>query len=145
MAADFAVEIEKSNTMNSDTETECRNMSTGSTKSSSSIVSNLLAKHTQSRTASNLEDELLRFEQITNLNDDGLLEFWDKNQNNFPRLQPLARVILGIPATSAKAESVFSVAGCLIRKRRASIVPYRAEKTLFIHDNYDLIHKSQFQ
>lgn len=108
-------------------------------QSSSSLVSSLLNKHIKfDQHTSTLGDELSRFQNLSH-SDDDILSFWKKNAINFPKLATIARVILCIPITSAKAESAFSIAGSLIRKRRASITPYRAEKTLFIHDNYDLI------
>lgn len=67
-----------------------------------------------------------------------VLSFWRSQEINFPVMAKLAKVILSKPATSAKSESAFSVAGVLLSKKRAHIEPLRAEKILFIHDNYDL-------
>lgn len=51
----------------------------------------------------------------------------------------VAKILLSIPMTTSKSESSFSVAGSLMRKQRASITPFRAEKILFLHDNYDIL------
>lgn len=108
--------------------------------SSSSLVSSLLHKHLKyDQNTSTLGEEISRFQNLAH-SDDDILVFWEKNANNFPKLARIAKVVLSIPLTSAKAESAFSIAGSVIRKKRASITPFRAEKTLFIHDNYDLIN-----
>lgn len=107
-----------------------------------SLVSSLWAKHISNKnnqTTSTIEDELNRFHLINiKLCEEDILQFWSSNENTFPKLAKIARVLFGIPITSSKSESAFSTAGCLIRKDRAAITPYRIEKTLFVHDNYDL-------
>ena len=40
-----------------------------------------------------------------------LLEWWAENDINFPALSVMARQYLGVPATSASAERLFSIAG----------------------------------
>lgn len=106
---------------------------------STSVVSMLLNKHIKvEQQMGTLEEELARFQNISDCEAD-ILSFWRKNEANFPKLAKVAKVLLSIPMSSAKAESAFSIAGSLIRKRRASLTPFRAEKLLFIHDNYDVI------
>ena len=39
------------------------------------------------------------------------LEWWAANEINFPALSVMARQYLGVPATSASAERLFSIAG----------------------------------
>lgn len=106
----------------------------------SSLVNILLAKHLRNthELASSLDEEVQRFMNHKHNGDDAL-EFWRKNATNFPRLAAIAKVLLSIPATSASSESAFSVAGCLLRSRRASIAPHKVQKVLLIHDNYDLL------
>lgn len=107
--------------------------------SSSSLVSSLLQKHIgMDQNASTLNDELYRFQNVT-FTDDNILLFWKKNAFNFPKLAAIAKVVLAIPMTTSKSESSFSTTGCLLRKQRASVTPLRAEKILFIHDNYDIL------
>lgn len=112
------------------------------TSTSASLVSSLWAKHLNnkhSQTTLTIEDELNRFHLINiTMCEEDILKFWRANENSFPKLAKIARVLFGIPITSSKSESAFSTAGCLIRKDRAAITPYRIEKTLFVHDNYDL-------
>lgn len=106
----------------------------------SSLVNSLLAKYriNKSETPSSLDEEVRRFFNQKH-NDDDALDFWRKNATYFPRLAAIAKVLLCIPATSASSESAFSVAGCLLRKKRASIAPHKVQKVLFVHDNYDLL------
>lgn len=110
-----------------------------STKQPTSLVLSLLAKHVKAvKPVSTLEDELDRFSNVM-CNEESILEFWKTSEKDFPKLGKIAKTLLGIPMSSSKSESAFSVAGSLIRKDRAAITPYRIEKTLFIHDNYDIL------
>ena len=68
-----------------------------------------------------------------------ILEFWKENQSTLPLLCQLARIVLGLPATSAAAESKFSVAGTLIAANRSKLNPEKAKRLLYVHDNYDNI------
>lgn len=106
----------------------------------SSLVNILLAKHLQNarEVPSSLDEEVRRFFNQKHNGEDAL-QFWKKNETHFPRLASIAKVLLCIPATSASSESAFSVAGCLLRKRRASIAPHKVQKVLFVHDNFDLL------
>lgn len=105
----------------------------------SSLMNILLAKHLKNTfEASSLDEEVSKY-VVQKHNEGDALHFWKKNSSTFPRLAAIAKVLLSIPATSASAESAFSVAGCLIRSRRASIAPHKVQKVLFIHDNYDLL------
>ena len=40
-----------------------------------------------------------------------ILEWWAQNEKEFPALSVMARQYLGVPATSASAERLFSIAG----------------------------------
>lgn len=107
---------------------------------STSLVTSLLAKYVKtSKPATSLEEELNRFCSVS-CGDENIMQFWKTNQKDYPKLAKIAKVLLGIPMTSSKSESAFSTAGCLIRKDRASLTPYRIERTLFIHDNYDILN-----
>lgn len=112
-------------------------------KPSTSTMIELLAKHSRAGIngdkPSCLEEEVEKFCHSAHTIED-VLEFWRKNHHAYPRLAIIAKAILAIPITSASAESSFSIAGCLIRSRRASIAPHRVEKVLFVHDNYNLFH-----
>lgn len=84
-----------------------------------------------------IDKELQNF---VNLRDEvsDVLAFWRAQEINYPNLAKLAKVLLSKHTSSAKSESAFSVAGVLLSKKRALIEPWRAQKVLFIHDNYYL-------
>lgn len=104
----------------------------------------LLQKHSSvTRNISSLDAELNRFNGLKEEVSD-VLGFWRMQEYTFPQMAQIAKVILCKPATSAKSESAFSVAGALITKKRANIDPLRAEKVLFIHDNYNLLKCGEF-
>lgn len=88
-------------------------------------------------TISEVEDELRKYKMEIEPIDD-ILDYWKSHETVFPNLPSIAKVLLCKPATSAKSESSFSVAGSLIRQKRSSIDPTRVEKVLFLHDNYDI-------
>lgn len=102
------------------------------------IISQLISKHTTPNLnqSGTIESELLSFKDIM---ESDALKFWKKNKEKYPNLATVANIVLQIPITNAKSEAAFSIAGCLIREKRASIEPLRAEKVLFVHDNYNLI------
>lgn len=102
------------------------------------IISQLISKHTTPNLnqSGSIESELISFKDIM---ESDALNFWKKNKDKYPNLATVANVVLQIPITNAKSEAAFSIAGCLIREKRASIEPLRAEKVLFVHDNYNLI------
>lgn len=103
------------------------------------IRSMLIQKHSSlSKKKSCIEDELNRFSDINETTSD-VLSFWRANDCAYPSLAKIAKVLLSKPSTSAKSESAFSVAGALLRDRRATIDPLRVQKTLFIHDNYEFL------
>lgn len=103
-------------------------------------ISDLITRHTLTNPINrigSIEQELMNFREIANEND--VLDFWKEKANVFPNLAVLADLLLGIPMTSSKSEGAFSTAGALLRKSRSRIDPLRAEKILFIHDNYHLL------
>lgn len=110
---------------------ETRQASTGG------ILSNLISKHIDcSRNLQTIDAELKKFREIMN-DDDNVLDYWKKNDHIFPNLSSVARILLALPLTTAKSEGAFSIAGNLIRDKRASIAPTRVEQVLCIHDNFN--------
>jgi hypothetical protein len=103
------------------------------------LIEKLIAKHINIGLSGSLEEEMAIFSQKKEI-PSCVLTFWRQNESSYPKMSAVAKVILGVPATTAKSESAFSIAGCLLQRRRASIEPMRAEKILFIHDNYDLLN-----
>lgn len=60
------------------------------------------------------------------------LKFWKANEDRFPTLARLAKLVLGLPASSGNCERLFSVAGAVARARRARISPCNLEKLLCV-------------
>lgn len=106
-------------------------------------ISDLISKHALSsptnRTGS-IEHELINFRDLKN--EINVLDFWKRKANCFPNMASLADFLLGIPMTTSTSEGAFSTASSLLRKRRSKIDPLRAEKILFIHDNYHLLDRN---
>ncbi|ODM89363.1 Zinc finger BED domain-containing protein 1 [Orchesella cincta] len=58
------------------------------------------------------------------------LVYWKRNEEVFPVLSALAKKYLAVPATSASVERLFSVAGAIIRARRAAMKISTAERLI---------------
>lgn len=76
--------------------------------------------------------------------DFNVLAFWKDHRNSLPLMCELVKKFLCIPVTSTSSERAFSYAGILISAKRSCLGPFVVEKTLFIHDNYDLVKKTIF-
>lgn len=83
--------------------------------------------------------ELHKYSSVVGVIEDPL-EWWRKNQIQFPYLSQIARVMLSFTATSAIVERFFSKAGVLVTKRKANLDPMNIQKILFVHENYKLIN-----
>ena len=84
----------------------------------------------------NCQDELdLYFVEKPVARDVQPLKWWKENNACFPRLADVARVLLGIPATSAPAERIFSTAGLTVTKLRSCLKPESVEALIFLYDN----------
>ena len=59
----------------------------------------------------------------------------------YPDILKLAKPILHIPAASAPAEWVFSVASNVISKKRANLAPDNANILVFLHDNVEFCER----
>ena len=55
------------------------------------------------------------------------LEWWAKNSKLFPNLARMARQFLGVPASSATVERLFSVVGTFADKRKSAHAETLAE------------------
>ncbi|XP_065187650.1 E3 SUMO-protein ligase ZBED1-like [Sycon ciliatum] len=67
------------------------------------------------------------------------LLWWSTNAARFPRLAPLARKYLCIPATSVASERVFSFAGQIVDKRRSKLSAEMIDAQVFLHKNAHII------
>ncbi|XP_067125595.1 E3 SUMO-protein ligase ZBED1-like [Centruroides vittatus] len=97
----------------------------------------LLQKHTGSHRVG-IEAEIQQYLSVTTAVEDPLL-WWKDHESSFPRLACLAKYILSVPATSIPSERAFSVKGILWNEKKSNLSPAKLDKTLFIHENHDLI------
>ena len=63
------------------------------------------------------------------------IEWWGKNQTQYPLLSQLARRYLAIPATSVPCERVFSAAGHIVSERRSCLLQDNVNRLLFLTKN----------
>lgn len=63
------------------------------------------------------------------------LLFWADNAANYPLLQQLATLFLGMSAGSVPVECMFSVTGLVCNSKRSSLCPSKLNKITFLHDN----------
>lgn len=63
------------------------------------------------------------------------LQWWKKNEERFPNIALLARSYLAVPATSTPSERLFSAAGNIVSKKRASLTPAHVDMLTFLHFN----------
>ncbi|XP_049902249.1 E3 SUMO-protein ligase ZBED1-like [Epinephelus moara] len=63
------------------------------------------------------------------------LHWWKANENRYPTLARLAKSYLCIPGTSTPSERLFSAAGNIASKKRASLSPEHVDMLTFLHCN----------
>lgn len=66
------------------------------------------------------------------------LAWWKTNEACYPYLAKVAKCSLSIPATSTPSERLFSAAGTIVSKRRASLSPEHVDMLTFLHSNSEL-------
>jgi hypothetical protein len=71
--------------------------------------------------------------------DSTALEFWEKNNHDFPILSSMARIYLSISSGSVPVECLFSTLGIILNGKRSALMPHRTNMISFIHDNYYLL------
>uniref|UniRef100_A0A1A8M216 HAT C-terminal dimerisation domain-containing protein n=1 Tax=Nothobranchius pienaari TaxID=704102 RepID=A0A1A8M216_9TELE len=87
-----------------------------------------------------IQNEVLAYfgEQSLPKKDDPLI-WWKANEQRFPTLAKLANSLLCIPATSTPSERLFSAAGNIVSKKRASLSPEHVDMLTFLHCNHRLL------
>ena len=101
------------------------------TKKKNSAMDFLLGS-TKEREAMSSKDELEYFSKkpvLEHITDP--LEWWRKNNEQFPTLSKLAKKLFCIPATSVPSERVFSIVGNIVTKKRASLKPENVDMLIF--------------
>ena len=70
-----------------------------------------------------------------------VLAYWKSNEKEVPDLAKLARAVLGIPASSASSERMFSAAGNTITTQRTNLSSTKAEQLVLIKQNFDKVEE----
>lgn len=73
--------------------------------------------------------------------DEDPLTWWREHEKQFPTIAKIAKKYLCIPATSVPSERLFSDAGNVITKKRASMDPETLEEILMVYENCELTEK----
>lgn len=63
------------------------------------------------------------------------LKWWKENETRFPALAVVAKSYLAAPATSTPSERLFSAAGNIVTKKRASLTKEHVDMLTFLHSN----------
>lgn len=69
-----------------------------------------------------------------------VLDWWKGNSGSLPGLSKLARKYLGIPASSAPSERLFSVSGGVVTPTRTCINTENVSAIVYIHNNLKICH-----
>jgi len=68
-------------------------------------------------------------------NDKNPLQWWKENETKFPTLAVVAKSYLAAPAISTPSERLFSAAGTIVSKKRASLTKEHVDMLTFLHSN----------
>ena len=82
--------------------------------------------------------EMDHYEKMQDMAENGnILKWWKENSTALPILSTLARVVLAIPASSAKSERVFSKGTNTLTHKRHNLEPELVEDIIVIAENPD--------
>ena len=70
-----------------------------------------------------------------------VMAWWNMNEHRFPNLAKLGKVYLGIPATSASSERLFSKAGIITAKHRNCLKAKNVEAIIFLNKNCKFLNQ----
>ena len=83
-----------------------------------------------------VEKEVLRYKAGDHINRScDPLKWWKENETRFTNLSKVAKKLLCIQATSVPSERLFSAAGNIVNKKRASLHPTNVDCLLFLNKN----------
>ena len=63
------------------------------------------------------------------------LGWWKRNEGRYPTLSRMARKYLALPARSTPSERAFSIAGSIVNKKRACLLPENVKMLVFLYEN----------
>jgi hypothetical protein len=61
------------------------------------------------------------FESVNSYKEKCPLDFWKMHEEKYKPLAQLAKIYLGVPASSASVERIFSISGHILSSKRASM------------------------
>ncbi|KAK6167191.1 hypothetical protein SNE40_021284 [Patella caerulea] len=83
-----------------------------------------------------IDNELKRYLALPNTDyESNPLEWWKENYSFFPKLSPLVRKYLCIPATSCPSERLFSTSGNIVSCKRTCLNPDKVNQLVFLARN----------
>ena len=65
----------------------------------------------------------------------GCMEWWSKKSLFYPHLARLAKRYLCVPASSVPSERIWSLAGNIVTKKRAALLPENIDMLVFLNHN----------
>ena len=87
---------------------------------------------TESSSEDELESEAAKYLDLPEVPmETDILVWWAANEAEFPNLSVMARQYLGVPATSASAERLFSIAGRVYDDLRQGMAPEMLEERMW--------------
>jgi len=93
----------------------------------------LFAPSQPSGSCATVTDEIGTYMSTSNEVVTDVLSFWQQQQLLLPKLARVARVLLGVPATSTSSERSFSLAGRTLEDRRSTLCHESVDGLLFLH------------
>lgn len=81
------------------------------------------------------------FGEMSLAKEDDALQWWKANRDRYPMLARLAKSYLCIPGTSTPSERLFSAAGNITSKKRASLSQEHVDMLTFLHCNAKFLKK----
>ena len=84
-----------------------------------------------------IEREIEMFDSEEPSKEDPLM-WWSKRELLYPVLSKVAKKYLAPPASSVPSERIFSTAGTIVCKKRASLSSSNVDKLIFLNKNFDL-------
>ena len=91
-----------------------------------------------------LQNELMMYEQEPTLAPDSSpLAWWKKKCGKYPNLAKMAKIYLAVPGSSVRSERVFSDAGNIVNKKRASLCSENVDHLVFLANNLPKSQKAK--
>lgn len=97
--------------------------------------------HVTAPTANDIEDEIELFQPDKLPTNESVIDFWERNKEEFPRLYELAVILYAIPPTEVQIERDFSDLEFIFSPRRYHLAPDLLDAVLVIHLNKDLFQE----